>query len=169
VSRLGDYCYGLGSNGMEHSVAVLLIEKKLTIATAESCTGGLIAKRLTDVPGSSAYMERGVVTYSNRAKVELLGVPSNVIEEHGAVSRETAEAMAEGMRWNANSDLALSVTGIAGPTGGTPEKPVGLVYIGLATPVGVTVKGYNFAGDRSEIRYATSQKALDIVRRYLLS
>ena len=169
MARLGDYFYGVGGEGMEHAVARLLFEKKLTIATAESCTGGLIAKRLTDISGSSGYMERGVVTYSNRSKVELLGVPAKVIEEHGAVSKEAAEAMAAGIRWNANSDLGLSVTGIAGPTGGTPEKPVGLVYIGLATPEGVTVKAFNFPGDRSEIRWATSQRALDIVRRYLLS
>jgi len=167
--RLGDYIYGAGTETMEEEVARLLIEKKLTIATAESCTGGLIAKRLTDVPGSSAYMERGVVTYSNLAKEELLGIPARTIEEHGAVSKETAEAMAEGIRWNAKTSIGLSVTGIAGPTGGTMTKPVGLVYIGMATKDGVAVKGYNFPGDRDAVRFASSQRALDIVRRYLIS
>jgi len=165
---LGDYCYGTDGEGMEEVVARLLTEKKLTVATAESCTGGLLAKRLTDVPGSSAYMERGVVTYSNQSKQELLSVPAKTISGQGAVSKETAQAMAEGIRWNAKTDLGVSVTGIAGPTGGTPAKPVGLVYIGLATPAGVTVKGYNFPGGRDAIRFATSQRALDLVRRYLL-
>jgi len=169
AALLGDYCYATGDTGMEETVARLLTEKKLTIATAESCTGGLIAKRLTDVPGSTAYMERGVVTYSNLSKVELLGVSDATLQAHGAVSRETAQEMAEGMRWNSKTDLGLSVTGIAGPTGGTPEKPVGLVYIGMATADGVTVKVCNFKGSRAEIRYATSQRALDLVRRYLLS
>lgn len=166
---LDDYCYATGSTKMEETVARLLTGKKLTISTAESCTGGLIAKRLTDVSGSSVYMERGVVTYSNRAKVDLLGVPERTLEEHGAVSRETAQEMAQGMRWNSGTDLALSVTGVAGPTGGTPAKPVGLVYIGFATQDGVTVRGFNFPGDREEVRFQTSQRALDIVRRYLLS
>jgi len=169
TAKAGDYCYGMDSEGMEAAVARLLTEKKLTISTAESCTGGLVAKRLTDVSGSSAYMERGVVTYSSRAKEELLDVPAKTLAEHGAVSKETAEAMAEGIRWRANTDLGLSITGIAGPTGGTVAKPVGLVYIGLATSEGVTVKGYNFQGDRAAVRFATSQRALDMVRRYLIS
>ncbi|MBI5695239.1 MAG: nicotinamide-nucleotide amidohydrolase family protein [Nitrospirae bacterium] len=169
VARLGDYCYGTGSEGLEDAVARLLTGKKATIATAESCTGGLLAKRLTDVPGSSAYMDRGVVTYSNLAKQELLGVPEHILASHGAVSKETAQAMAEGIRWNAKSVVGVSITGIAGPTGGTPTKPVGLVYIGLATPGGVTVKGFTFPGDRDAVRFATSQKALDLVRRYLIS
>ena len=169
ISRLGDYCYGAGSEGMEAVVARLLIEKRLTIATAESCTGGLVAKRLTDMPGSSAYMERGVVTYSNQSKQDLLSVPARTISDQGAVSKETAQAMAEGIRWSAKADIGLSVTGIAGPAGGSPAKPVGLVYIGLATPTGVTVKGYNLPGDRAQVRFSASQRALDMVRRYLIS
>jgi competence/damage-inducible protein CinA-like protein len=169
AALLGDFCYATGDTGMEETVARLLTDKKLTIALAESCTGGLIAKRLTDVPGSTAYMERGVVSYSNLSKVELLGVSDATLQAHGAVSRETAQEMAEGIRWNAKTDLGLSVTGIAGPTGGTPEKPVGLVYIGMATADGVSIKACNFNGGREEIRYATSQRALDLVRRYLLS
>ena len=169
VAKMGGYCYGNGPLGIEHEVARLLMEKKLTIAAAESCTGGLVSKRLTDVPGSSAYMERGAVTYSNRAKEEMLNVPAKTLQEHGAVSKEAAQAMAEGVRWGARTDLGLSVTGIAGPGGGTIAKPVGLVYIGLATEKGVTVKGFNFPGDRDAVRFATSQRALDIVRRYLIS
>jgi nicotinamide-nucleotide amidase len=169
VRKVGDAFYGTDGEGLHEAAARLLIDKKLTIATAESCTGGLVAKRLTDTAGSSVYMERGVVTYSNKSKEELLSVPAEVLNEHGAVSRETAQAMAEGIRWNARTDLGLSITGIAGPGGGTPSKPVGLVYIGLATPDGVTVKGFNFPGDRTAVRFASSQKALDMVRRYLIS
>jgi PncC family amidohydrolase len=169
VRKVGDAFYGTDGEGLHEAAAKLLIDRKLTIATAESCTGGLVAKRLTDIAGSTAYMERGVVTYSNKSKEELLSVPAEVLSEHGAVSRETAQAMAEGIRWNAKTDLGLSITGIAGPGGGTPSKPVGLVYIGLATPDGVTVKSFNFPGDRRAVRFASSQKALDMVRRYLIS
>jgi nicotinamide-nucleotide amidase len=169
VRKVGDAFYGTDGEGIHEAAARLLIDRKLTIATAESCTGGLVAKRLTDIAGSSAYMERGVVTYSNKSKEELLSVPAEVLSEHGAVSRETAQAMAEGIRWNAKTDLGLGITGIAGPGGGTPSKPVGLVYIGLATPDGVTVKSFNFPGDRAAVRFASSQKALDMVRRYLIS
>ena len=168
VSRLGDSCYGTDAEKMEDVVARLLTEKEMTVATAESCTGGLLAKRLTDVPGSSAYMDRGVVTYSNKSKEELLGVPARTLEDYGAVSKETAQAMARGIRESAKADIGISITGIAGPSGGTPTKPVGLVYIGLATPEGVTVKGYNLPGTREEVRFATSQRALDLLRRYLL-
>lgn len=169
AAKLGDYVYGIGAFGMEQEAARLLIDRQLTIALAESCTGGLLAKRLTDVPGSSAFMERGAVTYSDRSKEEMLGVPAKTLAERGAVSRETAQAMAEGIRWSAKADIGLSITGIAGPTGGTQTKPVGLVYIGLATPEGVDVKGFNFPGSRDEIRYASSQRALDLLRRYLIS
>ena len=169
VRKVGDAFYGTDGEGLHEAAARLLIDRKLTIATAESCTGGLVTKRLTDIAGSSAYMERGVVTYSNKSKEELLSVPTELLNEHGAVSRETAQAMAEGIRWNAKTDLGLSITGIAGPGGGTPSKPVGLVYIGLATPDGVSVKSFNFPGDRAAVRFASSQKALDMVRRYLIS
>ncbi|MHB8173340.1 MAG: nicotinamide-nucleotide amidohydrolase family protein, partial [Nitrospirota bacterium] len=138
VRKVGDYFYGTDGEELQDAVARLLTERKLTIATAESCTGGLVAKRLTDVAGSSVYMERGVVTYSNISKEELLSVPAEVFMEHGAVSGETAKFMAEGIRKSAGTDIGLSITGIAGPGGGTAEKPVGLVYIGLATPAGAT-------------------------------
>ncbi len=169
VRKVGDGFYGTDGEGMQDAVARLLTEKKMTVATAESCTGGLVAKRLTDVAGSSVYMERGVVTYSNRAKEELLSVPAETLIKHGAVSEETAKAMAEGIRKSAKTDLGLGITGIAGPGGGTAEKPVGLVYIGLATPDGVTVGKFDFPGDRRAVRFASSQMALDMIRRYLIS
>jgi nicotinamide-nucleotide amidase len=165
--RLGEYIYTTGHKGMEDVVARLLTDKKMTLATAESCTGGLLAKRLTDVSGSSAYMDRGAVTYSNLAKEEMLGVHSRVLKDYGAVSKETAQEMAEGIRRSAKAKIGVSITGIAGPTGGTIAKPVGLVFIGLATSDGVSVKGFNFPGDRNAVRLATSQRALDLLRRYL--
>jgi len=152
---------------LEESVARLLTARGLTISTAESCTGGLLAKRLTDVSGSSLYMDRGVITYSNRSKQELLGVPEKTLIDHGAVSAETAAAMAEGIRRLSGTGIGISITGIAGPTGGTPEKPVGLVYIGLATPDGVTVDKYNFPGERAAVRQTTSDAALEMIRKYL--
>ncbi len=169
VRRVGDGYYGTDKEGLHDTVARLLTEKRMTVATAESCTGGLVAKRLTDIAGSSAYMERGVVTYSNKSKEELLSVPSETLVKHGAVSEETARLMAEEIRKSAKADLGLGITGIAGPGGGTAEKPVGLVYIGLATPGGVTVKKFHFPGDRAEVRFASSQMALDMIRRYLIS
>ncbi len=169
VRKVGDSFYGTDGEKMQDAVARLLTERRLTIATAESCTGGLVAGRLTDVVGSSAYLERGVVTYSNKSKEELLLVPAETLIKHGAVSEMTARLMAEGIRNNAKTDLGLGITGIAGPGGGTAEKPVGLVYIGLATPDGAVVKKFNFPGDRAAVRFASSQMALDMIRRYLIS
>ena len=165
--RLGEYIYATGHECMEEVVARLLTKKKMTLATAESCTGGLLVKRLTDVPGSSAYIDRGAITYSNHAKEEMLGVSSRILKDYGAVSKDTAQEMAEGIRRSAKTKIGISITGIAGPSGGTIAKPVGLVFIGLATPDGVNVKGYNFPGDRNAVRLATSQRALDLLRRYL--
>lgn len=138
-------------------------EKKLKIATAESCTGGLVAAALTSISGSSAVFERGFVTYSNEAKKEMLGVHSKVLEAHGAVSPEVALAMASGACGAARTDIALAITGIAGPAGGTAEKPVGLVYIALATPAGAEVKRFLFEGDRTEIRRQAVVKALSFL------
>jgi nicotinamide-nucleotide amidase len=129
---LGDYLYGTGDQTLEEVVGRFLSERKQTIAVAESCTGGLVGAKITNVSGSSEYFERGVVTYSNQAKTQLLKVPSEMIERHGAVSEQVAILMAEGVRKLAKTDYGLSVTGIAGPTGGTPQKPVGLVFIGFA-------------------------------------
>ena len=167
--KLGDAIYGVDGQDMEEVVGALLTQRKRTLAVAESCTGGLISGRITNIAGSSAYFERGVVVYSNSAKTELLGVPADLIERYGAVSREVAKAMAQGMRERAKTDLGLAVTGIAGPSGGTPEKPVGLVYIALATIDGVTVSEDRFLGTRSQVRQRTAQMAMDMVRRYLIA
>lgn len=154
---------------LEEIVGRGLTVKGYTIATAESCTGGLIAKRITDVAGSSTYFLEGFVTYSNEAKTKLLGVPAELVERHGAVSPEVAEAMARGAKERAGTTIGLSVTGIAGPGGGTETKPVGLVFIGLADDVQVETKQFNLFGSRQEIRQRASQVALDWVRRrYLL-
>jgi len=135
--KLGDAIYGVDGQDMEEVVGALLKQRRLKLSVAESCTGGLIGARITNIPGSSEYFERGVVTYSNAAKTEMLGVPAALMDRRGAVSREVAEAMAQGIREAARTDLGLSVTGIAGPGGGTKEKPVGLVYVSLSSAQGV--------------------------------
>jgi nicotinamide-nucleotide amidase len=146
----------------------MLVERGLRIAVAESCTGGLITSRLTDVPGSSRYVDRSVVTYSNEAKTALLDVPAALIAEHGAVSEPVALAMANGIRSSAAVDVAIGVTGIAGPTGGSAEKPVGTVCIAAVVPDGTRVRTARFLGDREQIKYQASQAGLDMVRRMLL-
>ena len=165
--RLAFYLVGKDAATLEMSVGRLLREKGLTLSVAESCTGGQIAGRITSVAGSSDYFERGVVVYSNRSKVELLGVPDEVIQTHGAVSEPTAEHMARGIRERSGTDIGLATTGIAGPTGGTPEKPVGTVYIGLAGPEGVRVERVNFLGPRDQVVQLTTQTALNRLLRYL--
>jgi nicotinamide-nucleotide amidase len=146
-----------------------LIEGKHTIAIAESCTGGLIGHRLTQVPGSSAYVDRDIVSYSNEAKIDLLGVPADTIDRHGAVSAEVAGAMAKGVRERSGVSIGLSVTGIAGPGGATPTKPVGLVYVALDAKNGDAItREHRFHGDRSVVKQRSSQAALDLLRRYLL-
>lgn len=169
--RVGEFVFAEGDETLELVVGRLLVERGLTISTAESCTGGLIAARFTDVPGSSAYFVRGYVTYSNQAKVEVLGVETKLIEEHGAVSDEVARAMAEGCRRAAATDVAIGVTGIAGPTGGNPpEKPVGLVYIALADRTGVDSVRWLFGEHltRAEIRDRACKMAMHMLRRRLL-
>ena len=154
---------------LEEIVGRGLTVKGYTIATAESCTGGLIAMRLTDVPGSSAYFLEGVVSYSNDAKTRLVGVPAALVAAHGAVSADVADAMARGVKERSGATIGLSVTGVAGPGGGTDAKPVGLVFVGLADDVQSEVKQLNLFGNRQEIRQRASQAALDWVRRrYLL-
>jgi nicotinamide-nucleotide amidase len=149
-------------------VASLLRERGLTLCVAESCTGGLLAARLTDVPGSSAFFAHGLVTYSNRSKVELLGVPAALIEAQGAVSEAVAAAMAAGARRSAGSDVGVGITGIAGPDGGTPDKPVGTVCIALEGAAGTRVRTALFPGDRERVRHQATQSALDMLRRGLL-
>jgi nicotinamide-nucleotide amidase len=170
--RLGTLVFGEGDDTLEAVVARLLFEQHKTIATAESCTGGLLAKRLTDISGSSGYFLRGYVTYADAAKVELLGVPANLISRHGAVSEPAAEAMAIGCRLAAGSDYALSITGIAGPSGGSPpEKPVGLAYIGLAHAAGVETLRV-LCGEhltRDEMRDRSCKTALNLLRLRLLT
>jgi len=152
---------------LEKKIGKLLKEKGLMIATAESCTGGLIANRITNVSGASDYFEAGFVTYSNRAKTSFLGVPEVVIMERGAVSPEVASLMAEGVRRVAGVGVGLSVTGIAGPTGGTVEKPVGTVYIGISCSLGTFVRHFLFTGTRREIKSRTSKAALAFVLDFL--
>ncbi|MDP9131983.1 MAG: competence/damage-inducible protein A [Nitrospirota bacterium] len=167
--RLRDILYGEEGDTMESVVGHLLGEQKLTLAVAESCTGGLIGHRLTQISGSSAYLDRVAVTYSNRAKVEMLGVPKDVIGRHGAVSSEVAAAMARGIRQRSGTSIGLSVTGIAGPGGATETKPVGLVFVGLdGGPNEARTKEFRFHGDRQVIKQRASQAALDLLRRWLI-
>jgi nicotinamide-nucleotide amidase len=163
---LGADCYGLDGETLEMVVGRLLVERRLTLAVAESCTGGLLSHRLTSVPGSSAYFERGVLAYSHRAKEEL-GVPDSLLRAHGTVSGPCAEAMARGVATLAGAPCALAVTGIAGPDGGTPDKPVGTVFVGLAVNGDVTARRFYFAGDRAAVTWQSTQAALDILRRSL--
>lgn len=169
-ARLGKIVFGEGDATLQLAVAELLWEKNRTVATAESCTGGLLAKRMTDVPGSSRYFLDGVVTYSNEAKTRLLSVPADLISRHGAVSIEVAEFMASSCQTISRSDYALSTTGIAGPTGNTPDKPVGLVYVGLATPDGVSGRELRL-GDhltRDQVRDRAVKAALNMLRLKLI-
>jgi nicotinamide-nucleotide amidase len=165
---LGEDCYGADADALESVVGRLLLDRGLTVSIAESCTGGLIAHRLTNVPGSSRYVERGVVAYSNRAKEELLGVPADLLRAHGAVSEPVAHAMVTGICRASGSSCGLAVTGIAGPDGGTEAKPVGTVFIGAATPSGVEVGRFRFGGGREAIKARSAQAALDMLRRRLL-
>jgi nicotinamide-nucleotide amidase len=168
-ARAQKYIYGTNDEELEEVVGRLLVERHLTIAVAESCTGGLIADKITNVSGSSQYFERGVVAYSNQSKVDLLAVPEELIRAHGAVSKEVAEAMAEGVRRAARTHIGLSTTGIAGPTGGTPEKPVGLVWIGYSDAAATMAVRFQFGDERRRIKERAAQAALDLVRRKLLN
>jgi nicotinamide-nucleotide amidase len=167
--RLGHHLFAVGDEGMEETVGRLLRERGLTLAVAESCTGGRIGDWVTNVAGSSAYFLLGVATYSNDAKQNVIGVRAETLAAHGAVSTRTAEEMAMGVRRLAGADLGLSTTGIAGPGGGSPEKPVGTVCVGLAWEGGVWSRRYDL-GDRGRewIKGTTAQIALDRVRRWLL-
>lgn len=169
--RSGDFLYGENDDTLQSVVGELLMKQKLFIAVAESCTGGLVSKRLTDVAGCSEYIGLNVVTYSNDAKERILEVPKEIIERHGAVSAETAEAMAKGVRRLSKADIGLSITGIAGPGGGTPEKPVGLVYVGLAYENEFELKELRYPSrlSRADIRHRTANEALNMVRLHLLS
>lgn len=167
-TALGDAIYGVDRDSMEMVVGNLLRAKGLTFATAESCTGGLIGETLTNTPGSSDYFLGGVISYANSMKVSLLGVAREKLAELGAVSREVAEQMAAGIRNRSGSDIGLSVTGIAGPGGGSAEKPVGTVYIGIATQNECWANRFSFSGNREQIRLLSAYNGLELVRKYLL-
>lgn len=169
-ARLGDYVYSVDIESLEELVVKLLGEQGKTLATAESCTGGLLSKRITDIPGSSSVFHMGCVTYANEAKEALLFVPHEVLKAHGAVSEETVRAMAEGIVKRSGSDLGIGITGIAGPDGGTPEKPVGLIYIALSDGTTTWVTKRSPIGrtkSREWHRHCAASQALDMARRYL--
>jgi nicotinamide-nucleotide amidase len=165
---LGEYLFTTKGESLEQIVANLLIENHATIAVAESCTGGLLAERLTSVAGSSAYFVGGAVVYSNELKTSMAGVPAELIEAKGAVSAEVAAALASGIRKRTGATLGLGVTGIAGPGGGTPEKPVGLVHLAIADERGAQEIAIQLPGDRERIRMFSTQRAMDLVRRHFL-
>lgn len=168
IRRLLDpFIFASGNQDMEEAIGRQLIDKSLTISVAESCTGGLISHRLTNVPGSSAYFKGGVVTYSNQSKMDLIDVKEETLETYGAVSNQTVREMAQGLGKHFKTDLSLAVTGIAGPDGGGPEKPVGTVYMGLLAGDRIFSERYRFWGDRGQIKLETSTMALDWVRRYI--
>jgi nicotinamide-nucleotide amidase len=169
-ARLGDAVFGIDDEQLHEVTARLLIDRRRTLAVAESCTGGMISARLTEVPGASAFMRAGFVVYSNDAKIRDLGVPAHLVAAHGAVSAEVAAAMAEGARRQTGADLGLAVTGIAGPSGGTPEKPVGLVYLALSQNGTTRALEQRFGGEpgRAIIRHLAAQAAINLVRLTLL-
>ena len=167
VRALGPWIYSRDGKSLEEVVGALLKERRLTIACAESCTGGLIGHRLTDVPGSSEYFLESAVVYGDRSKTRRLGVPAALIGRHGAVSAAVARAMATGIRRTSGASIGLAVTGIAGPGGGSARKPVGLVYIALSRARGTRVERHLFFGGRDQVKFQSSQKALDMMRKAL--
>jgi nicotinamide-nucleotide amidase len=166
--ELGDAIFSRKGENLEQIVSYLLQMRGMTLAVAESCTGGLLAQRITSLSGSSRYFLGGAVVYSNELKTQFANVPKGLIQKHGAVSREVAAALAEGIRKRCLSSYGVGITGVAGPTGGTEQKPVGLVYVALAGEEGTQVVERNFPGDRKRIRWFASQQALEMIRRALL-
>jgi nicotinamide-nucleotide amidase len=167
-AKVQKYVYGTDVEELEEILGKLLDERRMTISVAESCTGGLIADRLTDVPGSSNYLERGMITYSNESKVAELDVPQSLIDKFGAVSKEVAEAMAIGIRTKSNTDIGLSTTGIAGPAGGTAVKPVGIIWVGYSDRHQTFAMQFDFPTDRRQFKERAAQAAMELVRRKLL-
>ncbi|MCP4582955.1 MAG: competence/damage-inducible protein A [candidate division Zixibacteria bacterium] len=169
TEKLGKYIFGFDNDELPDLIGRLLVSRNQTVAVAESCTGGMLGKLFTDIPGSSDYFLGGVIAYSDELKTKILSVPAITIERHGAVSAETAKHMAEGARKLTGASIGISLTGIAGPDGGTEEKPVGLTYIGLATPDGVKAKDFHYGKQRKRNRQRAAFSALDMIRRYLKS
>lgn len=168
LERYGDFVYSLGKVSMEEVVGRLLRERGLKLATAESCTGGLLSARIVNVSGSSHYFVGGFVVYANELKTKLLGVEEGSIKRYGAVSEEVCRQMAVGALEETDADVALAITGISGPGGGTADKPVGLTFIALATDREVMVRNFVLEGGRNENRFMATQWALEVLRRYLL-
>jgi len=166
--ELGDIIYSTDGRPLEAVVGDLLRERHLTIAVAESCSGGLLASRITDIPGSSDYFDRSVVCYSNQAKVDVLGVPEAMIAVHGAVSEPVARAMAEGVRERARTPIGIGITGVAGPGGGTPQKPVGMVCVAVLAGAQDWVRTFQFVGGRDLVKYQSATAALNMLRLMLL-
>jgi nicotinamide-nucleotide amidase len=167
-TELDEFIFARNEQSLEEVVGMFLVLKNANIATAESCTGGLVAERLTNVPGSSRYFISGVVCYSNEWKMELAGIPPLLLEMQGAVSPEVARGLAEGIRTRMGTTIGVGITGIAGPDGGSVEKPVGTVHIAVATPTETVNRRFLFPGDRERVRWQASQAALDMVRRELM-
>jgi nicotinamide-nucleotide amidase len=167
VAVLGRSVYSVDGRAIEEVIGSLLLERKMKIAVAESCTGGLLASRITDVPGSSAYFDLGLVCYSNDAKTEWLGVPESLIAAHGAVSEPVARAMAEGSRARARANVGIGITGIAGPGGGTAEKPVGTVAIAVVAGEAVSIRTFQFIGPREMVKFQSTQAAMNMLRLLL--
>jgi nicotinamide-nucleotide amidase len=165
---LEDFVFARSEQTLEEVVGLLLVMKNATISLAESCTGGLVAERLTNVAGSSKYFMSSVVCYSNESKMELAGIPPLLLEMQGAVSEEVARGLAEGIQERARTTIGVGVTGIAGPGGGSPEKPVGTVHIAVASPLETVHRRFSFPGDRGRVRWQASQASLDMVRRALM-
>jgi nicotinamide-nucleotide amidase len=167
--ELGWSIFSTNDETLEEVLVKLLTDRKATLAIAESCTGGLLATRITNVPGASAVFLAGYICYANEAKIDMLNIDRQLIEKHGAVSEPVARALAQHARMRAGSTYALATTGIAGPTGGSPDKPTGTVYIALATPAEVTVKRFFFPTDRETFKQIATQAALDLLRRSLIT
>jgi PncC family amidohydrolase len=156
-----------GNPALEEQIGAILRKNRKTISIAESCTGGFISHRITNVPGSSNYYDCSVIAYSNKSKIDILHVSPETLKKFGAVSRQTAIEMAQGIKQISGSDLGLAVTGIAGPEGGTPEKPVGLVYICLASDESVVCEEFRFKGKREEIKSQASEAALEMIKKHI--
>ena len=169
IERLGDHVYAFDDETLEAAVVKLLTKSKLTVAVAESCTGGLLGSRITDVPGSSTAVLGGAITYTNAAKTDLAAVPADLIAAHGAVSPEVACAMADGIRRRFGADYGIGITGVAGPDGGTAEKPAGLVYVAVADPEGAEAERCLFFGQRKDVRWRATQSALAQLRTRVLA